>query len=108
VARVFIFNVYVCTIAYLQVYKEPLCKRHYGAVASLPFLFRILGYGICLFLAVLLSYASGDMWVKRKVATGRPRVAFSYRALAHFVVSFLITYFLFLFGLASFTEIGIM
>lgn len=70
----------------LQVYKEPFCKRHYISVLSFTFLFRLLGYLSCVFLAVVVSHAAGDTWVKRKVTTAQPDVQFQYKAIAQFAV----------------------
>jgi hypothetical protein len=70
----------------LQVYKEPFCKRHYISVCSFTFLFRLLGYLSCIFLAIIVSHASGDIWIEHKVTTAQPDVKFRYKALAHFAV----------------------
>lgn len=70
----------------MQIYKEPICKRHYIPILSFTFLFRAFGYAACIFLAAVVSHAAGDTWTKHKVSSGQPDVHFQYRALAQFTV----------------------
>eukprot|EP00892_Ulva_mutabilis_P010825 jgi/Ulvmu1/8114/UM040_0009.1 len=69
----------------IQVYKEPFCKRHFVPILSFSFFFRAIGYTLCILLAIIASFASGSMWMKRKMATSQADVQYQYKALAHFM-----------------------
>lgn len=67
-------------------YKEPFCKRHFVPVLSFSLLFRLTGYTLCVVLAIVAAFASGGMWMKRKLSTAQADVHFQYKALANFMV----------------------
>ncbi|CAG9462255.1 unnamed protein product [Pedinophyceae sp. YPF-701] len=62
----------------VQVYKEPLLKRHYASLISNAVAFRALGLVAVLVLAVIASYASGGFWQRLMMTHNQPRVKFTY------------------------------
>lgn len=68
-------------------YREPFCKRHFVPIISFSCFFRAFGYVLCVFLAIVASFASGGVWIKRKLATAQADVQYQYKALAHFTVT---------------------
>jgi Transmembrane protein 231 len=70
----------------MQVYKEPFCRRHHASVLSFAVALRVVGYLGCIVLSYTLAYATGEMWMRRKVISTQPDVHFAYRALAFFSV----------------------
>lgn len=58
----------------LQVYREPLCRRHYSSIISSAALFRAVSFILAVVLSFLLAYATGGFWKKVGQEVLQPKV----------------------------------
>jgi hypothetical protein len=65
----------------LQVYQEPLCRRHYASIASTAAGFRVVIRVLAVVLAFLLAFATGGFWRKISHDVVQPTVHYSGDAL---------------------------
>jgi hypothetical protein len=65
----------------LQVYHEPLCRRHYASFASTAAGFRLFIRVLVVVLAFLLAFATGGFWKKISHDVVQPTVHYSGDAL---------------------------
>jgi hypothetical protein len=71
----------------LQVYQEPLCRRHYASFASTAAGFRVFLRVLVVVLALLLAFATGGFWKKISHDVVQPTVHYSGDALMVLEVS---------------------
>ena len=48
----------------VQVYAEPLCRRHFAGVVSLATLFRLACFAAAVAISLLSAHAAGGLWAK--------------------------------------------
>jgi hypothetical protein len=60
-----------------QVYREPLCRRHYSSILSSAALFRAISFILAVVLSFLLAYATGGFWKKVGSEVIQPKVHYS-------------------------------
>lgn len=65
----------------LQVYQEPLCKRHYASLASPAAAFRVLACVLAVVISFLLAFATGGFWKKINHEVVQPTVHYTGDAL---------------------------
>lgn len=81
-----------CTAcANIQVYREPICRRHYSNLFSASSLLRIAVILGSIALAFLLAFATGGFWRKTSLETEQPTVHYTGDGLAIFEVGGFIT-----------------
>lgn len=61
----------------MQVYKEPLCRRHHSSVLSTAALYRAASFILAVVLSFLVAYATGGFWKKTGQAVIQPTVHYS-------------------------------
>ena len=69
-----------------QVYQEPVCRRHYSGLFSLPLCLRVVVLVGSIVLAFLLAFATGGFWRKASWEMEQPTVHYSGDGIAVFEV----------------------
>ena len=70
----------------VQVYQEPLCRRHYAGLVSAPLCLRLAVLLCSVVLAFLLAYATGGFWPKTSWELEQARVHYTGDGIAVFEV----------------------
>eukprot|EP00899_Mesostigma_viride_P011468 jgi/Mesvir1/20321/Mv19911-RA.1 len=65
----------------VQIYGEPLLRRHYAGAISAASCFRLGGLILCIVVTFIVAYATKGLWVKVGSFREQPDVHFSYQAL---------------------------
>ncbi len=65
----------------LQIYAEPICRRHYGRRLSQACGLRTLLFVTAVVLSCVIAYATGGLWIKTSFYLEQPKVAFTYDVL---------------------------
>lgn len=71
----------------LQVYDEPLYRRHYAGIFAVATLFRVLLLLGSIGASLVISYSSGGFWVKIKPTFDQAKVHYTGDVLLVFDVS---------------------
>ncbi len=66
----------------MQVFWEPLCRRHYSSIFSVAYIFRVLLFCSAVVLAFVIAYGTGGFWPKVRTELEQPTVHYSGDALA--------------------------
>jgi hypothetical protein len=61
----------------LQVYQEPLCRRHHSSIWSAAAVFRVVSLVLAVVLSFLLAYATDGFWKKVGQDVIQPTVHYS-------------------------------
>jgi transmembrane protein 231 len=70
----------------LQVWAEPLCRRHYASSFSFAFFLRVGVHLGMIALSLVIPFATGGFWVKVKPTLDQPEVHYTNDALLVFEV----------------------
>lgn len=72
---------------YLQVYTEPLCRRHYSSLFGEAVLCRLFILAISIAMSLVVSYSTGGFWIKLKPDITQASVHYTYDTILVFEVS---------------------
>lgn len=61
----------------MQVYQQPLCRRHHSSILSAAVLFKAVSFILTVVLSFLLAYATGGFWKKTGLDVTQPLVHYS-------------------------------
>jgi transmembrane protein 231 len=70
----------------MQVYAEPLCRRHYASWVGEATVFRVGLFLISVVISLVVAYATGGFWLKVKPTLAQPTVHYTQDALLLFEV----------------------
>jgi transmembrane protein 231 len=65
----------------VEVYAEPLCRRHYSSLISWAIVVRVLLLIIAIACALVIAYATGGFWVQIKPSMDQATVQYTQDAL---------------------------
>lgn len=75
-----------CLMSRSQVYREPLCRRHYSSLFGEAVFFRLSILAISIAMSLVVAYATGGFWVKLKPDVTQASVHYTYDAVLVFEV----------------------
>ncbi len=67
-----------------EAYREPLYRRYYAPILSLSCVWVVTCVFFSIFIPIIISYNSGNFWMKEKIAYEQPDVSYDYIGIFHF------------------------